>query len=256
MNLVSKIETVWWFLKNPRYLPQIFQLIKRLSNDQLERSREESTRWCIANRLDKNEALKALGLEPNYQLLDEIFPSEIGLANKKVSEVEVTMGGQGDISMIYYICKGFNVSKAVESGVAYGWSTLAILLALKDNKNSKLISNDMPYVKMNNEDFVGCVVPEKFHQNWQLQRLPDISGLPLAFEKMGVPIDLFHYDSDKSYTGRMWASRLIWSNLRQGGVFISDDINDNLAFKHFSEIVKVEPIIVEHLGKYVGILIK
>ena len=69
-------------------------------------------------------------------------------------------------------------------------------------------------------------------------------------------VDLFHYDSDKSYTGRMWSSPLIWDALRKGGFFVADDINDNLAFKHFAEKVNRKPVIIEHQGKFVGVIKK
>ena len=54
----------------------------------------------------------------------------------------------------------------------------------------------------------------------------------------------------------MWASPLIWNALNKYGLFISDDINDNIAFKHFCESVNRKPIIIKHLGKYVGIIVK
>jgi hypothetical protein len=56
----------------------------------------------------------------------------------------------------------------------------------------------------------------------------------------------------------MWAYEWLWSKLRAGGIFISDDVNDNVAFKDFAETVGKEPIIVfyEPEDKYVGILIK
>ena len=88
----------------------------------------------------------------------------------------------------------------METGVAYGWSSLAILLAIKDSKDAKLISNDMPYVNMGNDDYVGCVISNKLKYKWELQRLPDVRGIPLALKKFKNIIDLCLYDSDKSYT--------------------------------------------------------
>ena len=42
--------------------------------------------------------------------------------------------------------------------------------------------------------------------------------------------------------------------------FGSDDVSDNLAFKHFSEDVKVEPIVIKTFDtkvvKHVGVLVK
>lgn len=59
----------------------------------------------------------------------------------------------------------------------------------------------MPYVGMNNDDFVGCIIPENLKPQWELQRQPDIKGIPLALKKFNNIIDICHYDSDKSYTG-------------------------------------------------------
>jgi hypothetical protein len=130
------------------------------------------------------------------------------------------------------------------------------LLAIKEHKDAVLISNDMPYINMGNEDYVGCIIPEKLRSKWELQRLPDVKGILLALKKLNNSIDFCHYDSDKSYTGRMWASPLLWNALIEGGFFVADDINDNLAFRHFSESINRTPVIIEHLGKYVGVIIK
>ena len=73
--------------------------------------------------------------------------------------------------------------------------------------------------------------------------------------------DLCHYDSDKSYVGRMWAYGLLWEALEPGGFFVSDDIGDNDAFRVFAGSVAAEPIVVEPGSydtgaKYVGVLRK
>ena len=67
---------------------------------------------------------------------------------------------------------------------------------------------------------------------------------------------LCHYDSDKSYTGRIFAYPLLWNALQKNGIFISDDIQDNIAFIEFCEQVNKKPIVIEHLGKYVGLIKK
>ena len=65
-----------------------------------------------------------------------------------------------------------------------------------------------------------------------------------------------HYDSDKSYDGRMWAYPILWRALRPGGIFISDDISDNLAFRDFAAQISATPTVVKFDNKYVGILLK
>ena len=252
----NKIDSVIWFLKNPQYIPQIFQILKRKKNAHLEDSREESTNWCKENCLSQEEALIELFEKKTFNTLDVLYSEEIKKAQNIVADCPVNMGGEGAISFLYHIVNEVNPKTILETGLAYGWSSLAILLAIKDFDNALLISNDMPYIKMNNEDYVGCVVPENLKSKWQLQRLPDIKGIPLALKKFNNSIDLCHYDSDKSYTGRMWSSPILWKALKVGGLFISDDINDNLAFKHFCKSVDRKPIIIEHLGKYVGVVVK
>ena len=252
----NKIDTIIWFIKNPRYIPHVFQILKRNNNSQLENTRFESTNWCKQNCVGQEEALIRLFGKKTFNTLDVLYSEEIKKAQNKVDGCPVSMGGEGAISLLYHIVKENKARSILETGVAYGWSSLAILLAIKDFDNALLISNDMPYVKMNNEDYVGCVVPENLKSNWQLQRLPDIKGIPLALKKLKNTLDLCHYDSDKTYTGRVWSSPILWKALKVGGFFISDDINDNLAFKHFCNSVDRKPIIIEHIGKYVGIIKK
>ncbi len=252
---MSKIKTAIWFLKNPAYFSQIFQVLKRRKNDVLENTTTEATAWCKDNCMPLREAFKKLEIV-NYSDIDTIFPEVIHDARVAADSAPVKMGGEGALSLIYHLVKKAAPQKILETGVAYGWSSLAILLAVKDDTSSKLISNDMPYINMGNDDYVGCVVPEFLRDKWNLQRLPDFKGIPLALKTFGNEIDFCHYDSDKSYTGRTWASPLLWKALKPGSYLVSDDINDNIAFKHFCESVNREPVIIEHLGKYVGVIVK
>ena len=254
--MIEKVKTIFWFLKNPRYIQQIIQVLKRNKNSQQEETRAESTNWCKENCISQEEALKKLTGKSTFKNINRLYPDEIKLAKNTASDCPIKMGGEGAISFLYHLVKEKKFKNIIETGVAYGWSSLAILLAIKDIENALLISNDMPYIKANNEDYVGCVIPENIKSKWQLQRLPDVKGIPLALNFFNHNIDLCHYDSDKSYTARKWSSPILWSSLKNGGLFVSDDINDNIAFKQFCEDVNRIPIIIEHLGKYVGVIIK
>jgi hypothetical protein len=114
----------------------------------------------------------------------------------------------------------------------------------------------MPYPKANNEPFVGIVVPEMLRDRWTLIRRPDRGGLGRAIANFGGTIDLCHYDSDKSYSGRMYGYRLLWRALRSGGLLISDDIIDNFGFRDFCDRVGVTPAVVLNEGKLVGLAVK
>ena len=57
------------------------------------------------------------------------------------------MGGSAHIDLLYDCVKILKPTNIIETGVAFGWSSLAILKAISENKNGKLISVDMPYPK-------------------------------------------------------------------------------------------------------------
>ncbi len=85
--------------------------------------------------------------------------------------------------------------------------------------------------------------------------MPDRQALPRAIEA-GQPFDLCHYDSDKSVRGRLWTYPLLWEALRPGGVLISDDIGDNLAWRAFCDRVNQPSIVIDRGSKFVGVLVK
>jgi hypothetical protein len=255
-SIIRKLKTFGWFLKNPQYISHIPQILKRGNHAKLENSRDEATEWCSQVALSSNEVMSKLTGNDEQKDLRILFPEIFNYADEQVRNCPVTMGGEGASSFLYHITKKVNAKKIIETGVAYGWSSLAILLAIKDEPGAKLISNDMPYIKLNNDDYVGCVIPDDLKIKWELQRLPDISGIPMAIKKFNGNIDLCHYDSDKSYTGRMFAYPLLWKALEKNGIFISDDIQDNIAFNQFAETVEHEPLVFEYRGKYVGVIIK
>ena len=145
------------------------------------------------------------------------------------------MGGPGHIHLIYDCVRLSKARKIIETGVAYGWSSLAVLKAISQTKEGKLYSVDMPYPAKNNENDVGIVIPQYLKKNWSLIRKPDRPSIMDALNEASGQIDLCHYDSDKSWWGRDFAYPILWNALKSNGIFISDDIQDNL---YFSEFVK------------------
>lgn len=166
------------------------------------------------------------------------------------------MGGPGDLNLLFDAVRLSGAERVVETGVAYGWSSLAILAALDGRRNAALVSVDMAYPKYGNEAFVGVVVPDRLRGPWILLRKPDRRGLDRAIARLGGTTDLCHSDSDKSWWGRHYAFPRLYRALKPGGVFISDDIQDNL---YFAEFVQAKPCafaVTEFEGKYVGVLRK
>jgi len=251
----EKLLTTWWFIQRPTMYAQAWQLFIRrifLRNDRY--GDKEALTWCKKISISENDAINELFPKASFGNLFDTHADIIESASSKVKNTPVQMGGEGALNLLYNITLLSGSKKILETGVAYGWSSLALLLALK--KEGVLYSIDMPYPKMKNEKFVGIVVPEELRKNWKLYRYPDRMGIFKAIKDAKMPLDIIHYDSDKSYSGRKWAYPILWRALKEGGYFISDDIQDNIAFKEFCENLGKKPTIIKSHNKYVGIIVK
>lgn len=217
--------------------------------------RQAGEAWCVEKALDEWQALDRLGLNGPPVNPAERFPAEFSEADKRVAGVPMKLGGAGNLGLLYTLCEALQTERVVETGVAYGWSSLAVLLSLRNRPGARLYSVDLPYLKLRNDRWVGVVVPDELRSHWQLYRMADREGLPKALKAAGR-IDLAHYDSDKSPTGRSFAYALIWAALRPGGLLVSDDVGDNLAFRDFCEDLRLQPIIVKQAEKFQGIVVK
>lgn len=256
--MINKFKTFIWFLRQPKGLTLIANLVKRKTiYRKHEKTRKEAADWCKMKAVDTITGLNILfpDHDAKYVLPENLFPAEFEYARSKFKNTPYKMGGPGNMVMLYNICEYTRAKYVAETGVAYGWSSLSILLSLSRRDGSLLVSTDMPYAKMGNKQYVGIVVPEQLKKNWILIQESDISGLPKAFKKVPY-LDVVHYDSDKSYVGRMISYPVLYNKLREGGIFISDDIQDNLYFKQYCDKLGVDPVIISCESKYVGVFIK
>ena len=248
-TLTSKVKYGLWFFKKGYYSQFLFMLNKVRK----ERTREEAVRWCKLIEISEDEVLDKLNI-PRSQI--EIDHHEfIEYARSNQNKCPYLMGRGGSLNVLYSIIKTLHPRYVVETGVAYGWSSLAILLGNMTNEDARLWSTDMPYPMLGNENYVGCVIRGDLKNKWSLVRKPDISGLPEVLQECGL-IDFFHYDSDKSYKGRMQTAQLIWDHLKMGGYFMSINIHNNVAFKDFCDSKNRDPIVFKSHNKYIGIIRK
>lgn len=259
----SKVELLSWYLQHPAYYVEMGRhAMRRLRTDknELRKQKQASIEWCEANAVTANQVVEAIVPTYEFVTFSEKFP-ELVEAGWKTIQKFPTDGKRcaGDLDLIYNVTGAIGASRVIETGVAAGWSSLAILLAISSKENARLISTDLPYAFDGANDYVGCVVPKELAARWTLIRLADREGLPSALGELPV-IDLCHYDSDKSFEGRMWAYPKLWDALVEGGVFLSDDIDDNLAFRDFAQAVKRKPFVIASPAtngiKYVGAIVK
>jgi len=253
--MIEKIKTLWWFMQRPSHWAHAMALVVRkcLPDHDRPALRQAAHDWAAEHAVPVEEALRKVGLLAEGQRPPTMPPEWIDEGQAQVKEAAVTMGGPGDVDLLYGAVSLSKASSVVETGVAYGWSSLAILSAMQGQGSGRLVSVDMPYPKMGNESYVGMVVPDALRASWVLLRMPDRPGIKKAIAAFGSLIDFCHYDSDKSWWGRQYAYPLLWKALTPGGVFISDDIQDNMAFAEFVKKHHLTFAVTEYQGKYVGL---
>jgi len=263
--VIKRVKNYIPFLINYRLWPHLRRIFFRKickeaigyvdTNRVKDVSRFEAELWCERVSIEPKDALEKLGITDQSKEFSEKYSEELKEAQSNALSCPYKLGGPTNMSMLFQIVDGIEAKRVIETGVAYGWSSLSILLSLSNREGAKLWSIDLPYVAFNNSKWVGVVVPAKLKGMWKLIRNADREGLPQALKQAGR-VDLAHYDSDKSIEGRMFAYPLIWEKLRPGGILISDDVNDNLAFAQFCHEKNIQPIVVKDKGKYQGIAVK
>jgi predicted O-methyltransferase YrrM len=180
--------------------------------------------------------------------------TELAEAKQRVQAAPEKLGGPGNLELLYNLCEELEARRVIETGVAYGWSSLAILCSIT-KRNGHLWSTDLPYAYLHAEQVVGIAVPERFRGAWTLLRGADAAQVPNALAAAGM-IDLAHYDSDKTLTGMLRTGRMLFEALRPGGVLIVDDAGDHLGLRELAATLGVKPVVISHADKYQGILRK
>lgn len=175
-------------------------------------------------------------------------------ARKRLSSVRYDLGGGGAYPLLAFLVRQRQPEVVVESGVAAGWSSRAILESMVLAGRGTLYSSDFPYFRIADGDrYVGWVVPDQLRQHWILDTRGDRVALP-AIVARAREIHLVHYDSDKTYGGRKFAMECLAPALAPSAVIVMDDIQDNLFFAEWVEELKLEPVVFEFEGKYLGLV--
>lgn len=156
--------------------------------------------------------------------------------------------------LLFSVIRKFKPVRIVETGVAQGVSSYAILKALQLNGQGKLISIDLPNRNPNGYRYhdgtldtvytppdlmPGWLVPEELRKFWVLKLGRSSEVLPT----LDGSVDMFFHDSEHSYENMAFEYNWAYSHLSKGGIITSDDIGWNTAFRDFAEAHKdMKPI--------------
>ncbi len=141
-----------------------------------------------------------------------------------------------NVDWLYRLVRRYRPIRAVETGVYFGKSTVAILAALQRNDAGRLISIDMPVTPAQTHartpKSIGKLVPASLSDRWEL-RLGDARQLlpPVLLEG----VDFFLHDSDHTYGHMTFEYEAAWRALSIGGVLASDDTKWSSAWVEFLE---------------------
>ena len=235
---------------------RLFTRATALNDKRLAEERAIANTWCAERAVEIGDLSPLLPFSFVAVSLAETFSQLLHVARERLATCPIEFGGAGHLDLLYSLAQAVDARRVVETGVGFGWSSLALLLAIADrNDHSLLCSVDFPYISEWSTNWIGAAVPRELRGRWRLFRMADRQGLPRAL-RQARPVDLAHYDSDKSPQGRLFGYGTIWDSLRIGGILVSDDVGDNLAFKRFAEHVGRTPIVVRWNNKYQGLLVK
>lgn len=255
---MPKLRSAAFYLKNPVYWAHFCRRAIKPFQPDLDTAhwRAEATRWAQDRAEPLDTLLAQLGIAPAGAMPPSLDPAVLETARTRAARSPHKMGGAGHIDLVHAVTRLKRPQAVVETGVAYGWSSLAFLAAMQANRQGRLVSVDRPYPGAGNEPYVGIAVPDEYRERWTVIREPDRNGLYRAVARFPDGIDIAHYDSDKSYRGRMFGYAVLWKALRPGGLFISDDIQDDMAFADFVARKDARYGVTPLGGKYVGMAVK
>jgi predicted O-methyltransferase YrrM len=256
--MVDDLKTFLWFIQRPSLYPALVDLFLRkffLQDRDNEQCKKDAKEWCQDNQSDLSEIFQRYQLTENDDFQDYLNSEHFKNVEQIIKISDSDFGGPGDLKLLYKICESIGATSVLETGVAYGWSAAAILESIAQ-RQGVLVSIDMPMPKQKNYDLIGVAVKKEHKQFWQLIEKPDKYGLLDGLKKLNGELDICHYDSDKSYYGRKWAYPKIYNALNTGGFLISDDVEDNLGFKDFVELMNLKFTVHSIDGKFVGIIQK
>ena len=249
--MLKTILNVARFSTQPQRLRVVAKkVLARLSERQDEDANAQVRSWCAERSRDY--ATWAADLDPALWEEASQFARDFEAgARAKLEAAKIHFGGGGAYALLYFLVRRHQPEFMVETGVAAGWSSAAVLTAMERNGKGHLWSSDFPYFRQAGAaDEIGLLVPQELRKRWTL--LIDGDEVNLRRIMQEVPrIDLFHYDSDKTYKGRTFAFSTVQPKLAKDAVIIFDDVQDNA---HFRDMSRPDAIVFEERGKYLGVL--
>lgn len=215
----------------PHYLPV---MARKVASRLRPSHRDAAIAWAASRAESLNDF--AAALDPELWAESEAWGAEFRVeARRRLDQSAVPLAGAGHFQLVHFLVRHLKPEVVLETGVAAGYTSQAILSAMDRNGVGTLYSSDFPYFRLDApERYVGCLVDDRLRSRWHLALNGDRANLAELLPRI-ERIDLVHYDSDKSVEGREFVMDAIGSRLNPDSVLVMDDIDDNTFFRDWVE---------------------
>jgi len=219
-----------------------------------------SARWAKEMSLCNNTKFLKIIDSSFYEKIEEheIKPLKNEIENILPKIPKILRYAASNYELLYFIIRKFRPKNVLETGVAIGFSSCFILAGMKKNNYGKLFSSDFHYLGVkDSKKYIGFLPKKlKYDGDWSLLINGDEFNIPKFLNIIGNnKIDFFHYDSDKSYRGKLNTMNLVNKNTTKDTIYVFDDIQDDFFFRDFVKKKNLKHIIIEvdNKNKFCGI---
>ena len=254
--MMSKLSIFLQILKNAIVKPQLLQELSKerseIKEDKKFKTHEYSYDFDSVNDFfrDRFPEIRVKDFEIELEELDRYVNNFFKkLENKKYPSSEKPYPIDYSINsdsrkFLYILCRIVKPKNIIETGVAYGLSSMYILKALDANQSGTLHSIDSVFRPWQNEGMIGAIIPDDLKKRWNLNLGKSSEKLQETFDKLD-DVDLFIHDSLHTYKNMIFEFECAEKNLSEHGMIISDDVLDNDSFFNFTSKKRLENILIK-----------
>ncbi len=136
--------------------------------------------------------------------------------------------------LCYVLCRALQPNTVVETGVAYGVTSAAILAALHKNRKGELHSVDLPPIA--DRAFgthIGIMVPPGYRDRWHLHVGASKRILPALLATSVPLVDMFVHDSANISKIQTMEMAAVWPHMPSSCAMVVNAIQGKTAFVEF-----------------------
>ncbi len=135
MQLAKAFRSAVWVASQPQYFSEfarkaIFRLQLRSELKEATEAMQQLHAIAVTEQVALERLFPGATIAPQFEVR---FNAEIDESRDRVQSSRDKLGGAASLNLLYQCARHIKPAGAIETGVAYGWSSFAILAALNTN---------------------------------------------------------------------------------------------------------------------------